>query len=297
MGILLLVTALFVVAILLSHLTWSSKRGERRSVEGHEQAMDVLRSLPNRRIGAPAAAGIEAEDHARSSIGDAVASPAAAIDGGSAPAAAEGATKPSFVFLADEVATPPAQGGLGSPPSIDEVLARSASRPRAVLSAFSRSIGEPRVGIAVGVGTIVVIATVATILTGIMSSSPSRSQQVRQVTSPPITDQAPPAPPPTIPSPAPSEATPTTSAPVAAPVATIISPATTTPRSFSSTTISTIQPPRSTIPRPVVATSPPTTAAPPPTTATSVSPPTTSTTRPTTTTTSPTSTTSTTSKP
>ncbi|HEY1635651.1 MAG TPA: hypothetical protein VGF64_12895, partial [Acidimicrobiales bacterium] len=215
MAIFFLVTGLVVVAILLSQVTWSSKRGERRSVEGHEQAMDVLRSLSNRPISASAAAGVEADDRTSAAIGDAAAPPAARIDDPPAPlvAAKETAT-PAFVFLADDVGDPLAgRGGLASPPSIDDVPSRHPARSGAILSAFSRTIGEPRVGIALGVGTIVVVATVATILTGIMSSSPSRSQQVRQVTSPPVTDQLPPAPPPTVASPGPTEATPSASLP------------------------------------------------------------------------------------
>jgi len=55
MSIFFLVIALLVVAILLSRFTSWSKWGERRSVEHHEQAMEVLRSISSRGAASPSA--------------------------------------------------------------------------------------------------------------------------------------------------------------------------------------------------------------------------------------------------
>jgi hypothetical protein len=70
MSILLLVVVLLVVVIVLSRLTWASL-GERRSIQHHEQAMDVLRSVAGRPLGSEhAEVGAPQSAHIKSSVGD-----------------------------------------------------------------------------------------------------------------------------------------------------------------------------------------------------------------------------------
>jgi hypothetical protein len=73
MSVLLLVVVLLVVAIVLSRLTWVSL-GERRSIEHHEQAMDVLRSVAGRPLGSEHAEeseeGAHKGAHVNSSVDD-----------------------------------------------------------------------------------------------------------------------------------------------------------------------------------------------------------------------------------
>ena len=70
MSILLLVVVLLVVAIVLSRLTWASL-GERRSIQHHEQAMDVLRSVAGRPDGSEhAEVGAPGSGHVKSTVDD-----------------------------------------------------------------------------------------------------------------------------------------------------------------------------------------------------------------------------------
>src|SRR5438067_1662569 len=202
MSIFFLVIALLVVAILLSRFTSWSKWGERRSVEHHEQAMEVLRSISSRGAPSPSVPTLAAS--AAAPAGPGPIEDITAVEPGDAGAArptGTGTTKPAFVFFAVDGDGAPVESNtsLPAPPTIDEVTWAAPSGSRALVLALARTMDRSRLGIAVGLVTVVVMATVLGTLVAIMSSSSNRSQRVRQVTSPPTTSAPAPAPPSTTP--------------------------------------------------------------------------------------------------
>src|SRR5205807_3432224 len=80
---------------------------------------------------------------------------------------------PAFVFFADDSGAGPLapSAPLASPPSIADATETSPSRSRALLLAVSRTMERPRMGIAVGLVTIVIMATVVGTLVAVISSS------------------------------------------------------------------------------------------------------------------------------
>ncbi len=251
MSIFFLVIALLVLAIVLSRFTSWSKWGERRSIEHHERAMEVLRSLSSRPVDPDETAVVgpgPVEDLTAVEAGDA----------GAARPTGTGTTKPAFVFFADDGGGVPVESttSLPAPPTIDEVTGAAPSRPRALVLALSRTMDRPRLGIAVGLVTVVVMATVLGTLVGIMSSTSNRSQRVRQVTSPPPTSAPAPAPPPTTLTTITNDGPPSTALIPAQTSAT--TPTTPIPRRIRAATIVTSPPPTTSPPT----TSPPTTSTP-----------------------------------
>ncbi|HWC37040.1 MAG TPA: hypothetical protein VG476_00860, partial [Acidimicrobiales bacterium] len=118
--------------------------------------------------------------------------------------------EPSFVFLAEDsdddlLAPLPA---LPSPPSLEDVTRSPSSRSRELVLAVLQ-MDRPRLGLAFGLITVVVMATVLGTLVALMSGS-SNSQRVRQVAAPPTTIAAPAPSPPTTSSPVTTEPPPST---------------------------------------------------------------------------------------
>jgi hypothetical protein len=274
--LLLVVVGLLVVAILLSRYTWISKRGDRRSIQGHEDTMGVLRSLSGDQPRPPAdptadAAPGPTEPPApplpQPKLGPAL--PAASSDPPApvrpAPPVDDRTTsEPDLVFYADGAGAGQDEGSLLPPlPAAAPILAEATlgatwwrGRAQRVVETVRSGGWHRRRDLSVAGALVLVV--IGGVLGGLWATSHNgQSVRASQLTgSSPTTTVPVTTPPPTTTSTIP----PTTT--TLAPPATIYTPPTTYTPVYSPPTTTT-PPPRIVIPS-TTTTSPPTTIEPPP---------------------------------